>query len=315
MRGRVAAGAILWAGLGACRSAPIAPEQRFPAGTLLEAKYLTVYGSRIRYIESGTGAAVILIHGLAASMYSWRHTIGPLADAGFRVIAFDNRGFGFSDTPASGYSNAAYVKLLFALMDSLRVNDAVLVGHSMGGAIAADAAVTHPERVRGLVLVDAAGLGVRWPFMLRVAHWPIVGALFDGLRGRGATAGILKVLYGDPSRVTAQDVDQYYAPLVRPGAGRALRGVLREFHFDALRGRIEAITPPTLVIWGGQDRLIPPAVGQTMVADLPRGAFVLVPTAGHAVPEEAPEAFNRSLLAFLRNGLPTPPPNVAARLP
>lgn len=315
MRLRHAIAAVLWAWLGACRSAPIAPDQRFPAGTSLEAKYVSVDGSRIRYIESGIGPAVVLIHGLAASMYSWRHTVGPVADAGFRVIAFDNLGFGFSDAPASGYSNAAYMKLLFALMDSLRVGDAVLVGHSMGGAIAADAAVAHPERVRGLVLVDAAGLGVRWPFMLRVAHWPIVGTLFDGLRGRGATAGILKVLYGDPALVTTQDVDQYYAPLVRPGAGRALRGVLRDFRFDALRGRIDSITPPTLVIWGGKDRLIPPAVGQSLVADLPRGAFVLVPAAGHAVAEESPDAFNRTLLAFLRSGIPRPPPNVATRGP
>jgi pimeloyl-ACP methyl ester carboxylesterase len=315
MRLRVATGTVLWAWLGACRAAPIAPEQRFPAGTSLDAKYVSVDGSRIRYIESGTGPAVVLIHGLAASMYSWRHTIGPVADAGFRVIAFDNRGFGFSDAPASGYSNAAYVKLLFALMDSLRVSDAVLVGHSMGGAIAAGAAVAHPERVRGLVLVDAAGLGARWPFMWRVTLWPIVGAPFNCLRGRGATGRILKGLYGDPSRVTTQDVDQYYAPLVRPGAERALRGVLREFRFDALKGRVDSITPPTLVIWGGEDRLIPPAVGQSLVADLPRGAFVLVQTAGHAVPEESPEAFNRTLLAFLRNGLPGPPPNVATNVP
>jgi pimeloyl-ACP methyl ester carboxylesterase len=200
-------------------------------------------------------------------------------------------------------------------MDSLQVADAVLVGHSMGGAIAAEAALARPGRVRGLVLVDAAGLGARWPFMLRVARWPVVGALFDGFRGRGATARILRFLYADPSRVTDADVDQYYAPLAEPGAGRALRGVLREFRFDLLRGRIDSIIAPTLVMWGGADRLIPAMVGQAMVADLPRGAFVMVPDAGHALPEEAPEAFNRSLLAFLREGLPVPPQNVASRLP
>lgn len=309
------AAAVLWVGLGACRAAPIPPQQRFPAGTAFAAKYLTVEGTRIRYVESGSGPAVVLIHGLAASMYSWRYTLAPVGKAGFRVIAFDNRGFGFSEASPDGYSNAAYVSLLFNLLDSLGINDAVLVGHSMGGAIAAEAALAHPERVRGLVLVDAAGLGVRWPFMLRVARWPLVGSLFDGFRGRGATAGILKVLYGEPAHVTAQDVDQYYAPLAEPGAGRALRGVLREFRFDALKGRIDSITAPTLVIWGSADRLIPPAVGQSMVADLPRGAFVLVPGAGHAVPEESPEAFNRTLLGFLHSGLPGPPPNIAANLP
>ncbi len=301
--------------LGACRTDPIAPAQRYPAGTSLTAKYAMVDGSRIRYVDTGTGPAVVLIHGLAASIYSWRHTILPLVQGGFRVIAFDNRGFGSSDKPAAGYSNAAYVDLLFELLDSLQIGEAVLVGHSMGGAIAAEAALTRPDRVRGLVLVDAAGLGVRWPFMLRVARWPMVGALFDGFRGRGATAGILKMLYADPSHVTDQDVDQYYAPLAEPGAGRALRGVLRQFRFDLLRGRIDSIAAPTLVMWGSGDRLIPPSVGEALVAELPRGAFVLVPGAGHALPEEAPEAFNRTFLAFLRQGLPGPPQNVATALP
>jgi pimeloyl-ACP methyl ester carboxylesterase len=255
----------------------------------------------------------VLIHGLAASLYSWRYTMVPLAQAGFRVIAFDNRGFGFSDKPAQGYGNAQYAELLFGLLDSLGVPDAVLVGHSMGGAIAAEAALTRPERVSGLVLVDAAGLGVRWPFMLRVARWPVVGALFDGLRGRAATARILKALYADPSRITNQDVDQYYAPLAEPGFGRGLRGVLREFRFDGLQGRLGQIRTPTLVMWGAQDRLIPATVGQAMVTGLDHAALVRFAGVGHALPEEAPGAFNRGLLTFLERGLPSPPENVAGR--
>jgi pimeloyl-ACP methyl ester carboxylesterase len=301
--------------LGACRADPIEPALRYPAGTPLTANYVMVKGDRIRYVDTGAGPAVVLIHGLAASIYSWRHTIMPLAHGGYRVIAFDNRGFGYSEGSATGFSNAAYVDLLFELLDSLQVWDAVLVGHSMGGAIAAEAALARPDRVRGLVLVDAAGLGVRWPFMLRVARWPLVGALFNGFRGRGATAGILRMLYADPSRVTDQDVDQYYAPLAQPGAGRALRGVLRQFRFDLLRGRIDSIAAPTLAMWGSEDRLIPPSVGRVVVSELPRGAFVLVPGVGHALPEEAPEAFNRTLLAFLLQGLPGPPRDVAAAPP
>jgi pimeloyl-ACP methyl ester carboxylesterase len=252
-----------------------------------------------------------LIHGLAASTYSWRYNIVPLAQAGYRVIAYDNRGFGFSDMPARGYSNADYVQVLFGLLDSLGVSDAVLVGHSMGGAIAADAALARPERVRGLVLVDAAGLGVRWPFMLRVAHWSIVGPLFDRLRGRGATATILKVMYADPSRVTEQDIDQYYASIALPDFGRSLRGVLREFSFDDLQGRLGGIITPTLVMWGVRDRLILPLVGEAMVTRLPHGALARFPGAGHALPEESHEAFNRVLLGFLKSGLPAPPENLA----
>src|SRR5204863_28486 len=99
-------------------------------------KTLVVDGTPIRYIDAGAGPAVVLIHGFAASMYAWRHTIGPLAAAGYRVVAFDDRGFGFSARPATGYANADYVRLVVALLDSLHIPDAVLVGHSMGGEIA-----------------------------------------------------------------------------------------------------------------------------------------------------------------------------------
>ena len=297
--------------LGACRATPIPESQAFPAGTSLVARYVTVDGSRLRVVDAGRGPAVVLVHGLAASIYSWRHTIDPLVQAGYRVVVYDNRGFGFSDKPATGYSNAQYVHLLFGLLDSLGVSDAILVGHSMGGAIVADAALARPERVRGVVLVDAAGLGVKYPFMLRVARWPIVGPLFDYFRGRSATARILRNIYGDSRRVTEQDIDQYYASVALPGFGQSLRGVLREFSFDDLKGRLGNLMTPTLVMWGARDQVIPQTIGEAMAAGLPHSALARFQTAGHALPEEAPDEFNRVLIAFLKSGIPGPPVNLA----
>ncbi|PYO82541.1 MAG: alpha/beta hydrolase, partial [Gemmatimonadetes bacterium] len=138
---------------GACRTAPIPEDQRYPAGTDFTARYVVVDGTRIRYIDAGRGPSVVFLHGLGASMYAWRNTLAAVRAAGYRVVAFDNRGFGFSDKPPHGYDNAAYARLLAAFMDSLHVADAVLVGHSMGGAIAAEAAIAWPDRVRGLVLI------------------------------------------------------------------------------------------------------------------------------------------------------------------
>jgi pimeloyl-ACP methyl ester carboxylesterase/AcrR family transcriptional regulator len=295
----------------ACRAPAIPLSQCYPAGTALAERYVDVAGTRIRYIEAGRGPAVVLIHGLAASLYAWRHTIEPVAAAGYRVIAYDNRGFGFSGKPLQGYTNQAYIELLVDLLDSLKIHDAILVGHSMGGAIAAETALAHPDRVRGLVLVDAAGVTVRWPFLLRIARWPLVGTVFEHFRSRWVTARILKTLYADPSRVTTQDIEQYYAPQVEPGFAHSLRSVLGAYRFDALQGRLERIEKPTLVMWGERDRVIPASIGRDMVSHLQLGAFVLFNDAGHALPEELPAEFNRTLLAFLANGLPTPPSDVA----
>lgn len=295
----------------ACRAAPIPPEQRYPAGTQFRAQYRVIDGTRLRIVDSGRGTAVVFLHGFGASMYGWRKTLPPVAAAGYRVIAIDNRGFGFSDRPAHGYTNAEYARLIVALLDSLDISSAVLVGHSMGGAIAAEVALAHPNRVRGLVLIDAAGYGVRWPGVLKAARSRIIGAIATRFRSRWVTARILRSTYADPGKVTEADVDQYYAPVPERDYGRALRGVLREFRFDTLVGRLGGLQTPTLVLWGDADRWIPVRDGGRLARELPRGAFVVVANTGHAPAEESPDEVNRLLLGFLKEGLSRIPENVA----
>jgi pimeloyl-ACP methyl ester carboxylesterase len=272
-----------------------------------------VDGTRIRYVETGTGPPVVLLHGLGASIYTWREIIGPVAAAGFHVVAFDNRGFGGSDRPTSGYHAADYGSLTVHFLDSLHLSDVVLVGHSMGGEIAALATLEAPSNVRALVLIDAAGLGTHVPLLTRLARLPLVGRVLGGLRSRGSVQKALRSAFGDPTRLTQTEVDQYYGPVGTPDFGRTLAGVAREFDFSALKGRLDSISVPTLVMWGSRDIWIPPGVGEEMAASLPRAAFVLVPGAGHDIPDEDPASLLRSLLAFLRQGLPKPPPNVAIR--
>ncbi|PYP17665.1 MAG: hypothetical protein DMD52_04680 [Gemmatimonadetes bacterium] len=296
-----------------CGTAPIPDGERFPAGTPFTAHVVRIGDARIRYVDAGTGTPVIFIHGLGASMYAWRKTLAPVMAAGFRVVALDLLGFGSSDKPAHGYTNAAYAHLVVALMDSLDLPDAVLVGHSMGGEIAAEVAIAFPARVRGLVLIGAAGLGTREPVLFRVARWRGVGPLMLAFRGRGLVARLLRSTYADPGKVTESDVDQYYAPAAEAEYGRALRGVLREFNFGGLEGRLEAIRAPTLVLWGEADRWIPIALGRALAAQLNRSAFLSVPHAGHSVQEEAPDEVNRLLIKFLKEGLPRVPANLVLR--
>lgn len=297
--------------LTACRSAPIPENQRYPAGTPYRAEYRTINGYRIRMIDSGSGTPVVFLHGFGASIYSWRKTLPAVSALGYRVIAFDNIGFGFSDKPKHGYNNAAYERLVVALLDTLRLANAVLVGHSMGGAIAAEVALAHPDRVRGLVIIDGAGYGVRWPGVLKVTRWPFIGAVATTFRGRRITGRILRSTYADPKKVTEADVDQYYAPVPDHAYGRALRGVLREFRFDTLVGRLHDLHTPTLVVWGDADRWIPPRDGSRLASELPRAAFVFIPRAGHQPAEESPDEVNRVVVDFLKQGLTRIPENVA----
>ena len=305
---------LLLAAVLGCRAPAIPESQRFPAGTRLTAREVLVQGRRIRYVETGRGTPVVMIHGLGASLYAWRKNLAPLAAAGFRVIAFDLPGFGFSDKTATGYDNESYARVTVALLDSLDIADAVLVGHSMGGAIAAQVAIDHPERVRGLVLIGSAGLGVRQPLVLQVARWPLLGPIALALRGRGLTGRVLRETYADPGKVTEADVDQYYAPTVEPGYARALRRVLREFRLDGLQGQLEHVAAPTLVLWGEEDRIVPIGLGRALALGIPHAAFLSVPHAGHSVQEEAADEVSRLIIKFLREGLPLIPRDLAFRV-
>jgi len=107
------------------------------------------------------------------------------------------------------------------------------------------------------------------------------------------------------------DVDQYYAPVAQPEYGRALLGVLRQFRFAALEGRLDRIAAPTLVLWGEEDRWVPIGLGRALAAGITRSAFVSVPRAGHSVQEESPEDVNHLVIRFLKDGVPRVPADLA----
>ena len=106
-------------------------------------------------------------------------------------------------------------------------------------------------------------------------------------------------------------MDQYYAPVAQPEYPRALVGVLREFRFTALEGRLDRIAAPTLVLWGEEDRWVPIGLGRALAAGIRSSAFVSVPRAGHSVQEESPEDVNHLVIRFLKDGLPRVPADLA----
>jgi pimeloyl-ACP methyl ester carboxylesterase len=154
-----------------------------------------------------------------------------------------------------------------------------------------------------------AGAG---PPLARALSWPFVGQLGSTFLSRAGTAATLRSCFANPRRVTPADIDQYYAPLVQPRTGFALQQILRDFSFEALRGRLGQLDVPTLVLWGAKDFWIPFTAASQIAQELPRAAFVVVPDAGHNVQEEQHDEVNRSLIAFLQHGLPATPPDLAA---
>ncbi len=269
-----------------------------PPGVMRE-----IDGEQIHYLDEGTGPPIVLIHGFAGSAWSWRSTIPALVSA-HRTVALDLPGFGYSDRhPAHPLSHEQHAHRVVRLMDSLGIESATVIGHSMGGAIAARVAVSWPARVDRLVLVASVDAGEaadwrdamdRFSFILRLAD---VGLAIPPLTRAISRAGVRSIV-ANRAYITEDVVRGYCDPFVMPGTGACLRKLVadtvNEPPIDLSR-----ISAPTLVISGDVDPSIPPATGERIAAKIPGARHVVVAGAGHLVPEEQPDAFLAELRGFL----------------
>jgi pimeloyl-ACP methyl ester carboxylesterase len=270
--------------------------------------FLTLQDIRVHYKDEGDqeAPAIVLIHGLFGSTLTWRYNVDALLEAGYRVITFDRPGFGLSDkTTTFNYAISNQADLTAALLNALAVESAVIVGHSAGGNVAASFALRHPDQVDRLVLVDAAvGFGGPPAFvgslitLPPVWRWGRVG--LQAYFTRENVEATLRSFQANPAFLTEADYDAYWRAFQTPSWDIALLAITRDLAVDALDdAAIRQITARTLLIWGAKDMLTPLAQGERLVKLLPGSQLVVIPDAGHQPFEEAPQAFNQALIAFL----------------
>jgi pimeloyl-ACP methyl ester carboxylesterase len=272
-------------------------------------RFAQVDGLRVRYVRAGKGPPVVLLHGFASSCYSWAEVIPPLA-ATHDVVALDMPGFGGSDVRAD-LTAATLARAVIGLLDQLGLRRVTLVGHSLGGAVAAGIGASSPDRVGALVLVDAAGFNFApadRPWILGLLSSP-AGVLFDRLpvRRRAVALGLRQVFYDD-ALVNPERVDEYTAPLLRPGTVPALRSILHSHDRLGLPEAVASLRQPTLVIWGAEDAWIPVAHADRFVAAIPGARKVVLPRCGHMPQEERPEEVVAVLREFLAGIAQSPDP-------
>jgi pimeloyl-ACP methyl ester carboxylesterase len=282
-------------------------------GTPVQARNVPCNGVALHVVEAGPvdGPPVILLHGFPEFWRGWRHQIGPLARAGFRVIVPDQRGYDLSDKPEGvrPYRIDRLAGDITALADACGVGSFGLVGHDWGGIVAFWLAARHPERVRRLAILNAPHPDAIGPYMRRhptqvarslYAVFFQIPGLPERLLSARDYAALTRALTGSARRgaFTAEDLARYRAAWSEPGAVTAMLNWYRAL-MQTKRPPAGRVTAPTLMIWGERDVALSRGFAKASL-DLCDEADVLWrPQATHWVQHEEPEVVNAALIAHL----------------
>lgn len=268
-------------------------------------RFTEVDGVRVHYQEVGEPKAppMVLIHGFAASNLVWSKVFLELAGAGFRVIAPDLPGYGYSAKPRHlDYTIASQAKIVFSLLRQLGIDRAVLVGSSYGAAIAATIALDHPSLVEKLILVGAVTNNRPTRYLLmRLFSSPIIGDILSPLvvGSRRLLRLRMKRVYDRHSLVLDERrVEARHLPLQTRGAHRAIIRTVRRWDAERVSRDAHLLTQPTLLLWGDTDREVPLRDGERIQQSIPNSRLVVFRECGHLPHEEYPEAFTKVVLEF-----------------
>lgn len=261
---------------------------------------------RINYTDYGTGKPVILIHGWPLSNEMWEYQTDDLVKAGYRVIAYDRRGFGKSSKPWDGYDYDTMTDDLKALIDELQLTDITLVGFSMGGG----EVVRYFSRHGGKNVINAILVASITPYMLKTESNPngVPQETFDGMMEEMTNDridfldGFGKAFFGIGilnHPVSAPLLD-YYRMLGSLASPRATQECAKAFASTDFRSEMNTVKVRTLIIHGDADETVPiGATGQEAAKAIPNSRLIVYEGAPHGLFYTDRKRFNRDLLAFL----------------
>lgn len=266
-----------------------------------------VNGVSLYYEVTGSGPPLVLVHGFACGIRSWDFQVKALSRR-FRVIAYDVRGHGISDAPrdASRYSQAISIADLAALLDLLKVRRAAVGGLSMGGNIALNFALRHPDRVRALIVADT-GAGSD-----ETAAWIADTRAFAEAAERDGMEAFADMACANPLFgryiVRGAAAERFIRACLMTHRAHGIANTAREVlakrpTIYALAPKLRALRVPTLLIVGEHDDPCV-RVHRFMAEAIPRAASVVIPRVGHLTNLEAPDAFNRAVRRFLSSAAP-----------
>jgi pimeloyl-ACP methyl ester carboxylesterase len=318
---------LLWVGVallvlvGLLALALIAMREPDRDGAAMRAKYTNAAsqfielspGTRVHVRDEGArgGPVVMLLHGSNASLHTWEPWVARLK-ARYRVITLDFPAHGLSGAvPARDYSTDSYVAIVEAVRLRLKIDRMVLGGNSMGGGVAWRYAVVHPERLAGLVLVDASGkpqpAASKPPLGFYLARIPLARDILASVTPRWIIERSLIQSVSVTSIVDDAMIDRYWELLLYPENRQATLDRFSQYNPPGDGEALRSLNVPTVILWGREDRLIPVSVADWFAERLPDARVTVLDGVGHIPMEEAPDRALVPVLRLLSAVYPAPP--------
>ncbi len=264
--------------------------------------YLDVSGVRLHVRDTGPRAApaIVLLHGMGASLHTWEPWSEALSDR-FRVVRYDIAGFGLTGPDPTGvYTLDRDLQTLADLLDRLGIKRASLAGNSMGGRIAWNFAARYPTRVDRLVLIAPDGFASPGFEYDKFANVPSFLAAMTYALPKSMLHSNLTPAYADPSKLSAATVTRYHDMLLVPGVRGAMLARMGQTKLERPEPILRGIQAPTLLVWGQKDAMIPITNAADYQAVLASAELVVLPSLGHVPHEEDPLASLAPVRAFLQ---------------
>lgn len=272
-----------------------------------ESKYIQALDAKVHVRQRGSGTPIFLLHGSFASLHTWQDWEDELSKS-YTTFSLDFPGHGLTGpNKTETYTTDYYTKLVLALADSLKLDTFYVAGNSMGGTVAWKLALRAPERVKKLVLIDAAGFwnankNTKRPWIFKALQNPFFGAGFTHITPKFVFNLNMKQVYGNENLVKQEVTDRYYELMLREGNREATLKRIKQDEPDQ-SNTIQQITTPTLILWGKKDRWIPVENAYLFQESINGSTLVIFDDAGHVPMEEVPTESVEFVLTFLTQKL------------
>jgi pimeloyl-ACP methyl ester carboxylesterase len=280
-------------------------EKLKPIYTNSSSKFMPLMGMEVHYRDEGNmqdSTPLILIHGMSSSLNTWDSLVLLMKDKK-RLISIDLPGFGLTGpNPENKYGFDYYTNFLDSFLTNLNINNFILAGNSMGGGVSWHYAVSHPEKINKIILIDAVGYqGKKGKGSLgfKLASMPIVNNLLLYITPKFLIKKSLETVFVDQTKITEKEIDRYHDLTIAEGNRKAALSIFKS-GFIQEPEKIQSITTPTLIIWGDKDQLITVDNAYLFNKNIKGSELVVLKNVGHVPMEEVPGVVANSIFSFIK---------------